>query len=405
MRFAVSCLAVINPSCANFVPDYIPPVSHAYIGTDGQITPASLPINRSGTLYTLIGEVINYTLEIQCSDITIDGSGFALHGTSAWTGNGLTITNEANITVRNLTISTYMNGVCLTNVDSIFFLDGAVTGCVESTVFEGCTNSKFSRNNFDTSLFGKQISNCLFSDNYFKDGAVVFSNSNHNNITGNYCTIGASVSFGEYGPCCFNLISNNSMRGGGIGIFLLAGSDFNTAIQNDIQTAHASVTIGNSHNNVFWGNYFGNSKFGVDLEITPKNNTFFQNSFVNNSIPVFTRTSINRWDNGSIGNYWNGYQGLDANNDGIGDTAYSINPYNIDHFPLMAPVDYTAPSIKLLSPENTNYTTNSIPLNLTVNEPSSQIVYCLDGEENIPINGNITLTGLANGFHNITVLR
>jgi nitrous oxidase accessory protein NosD len=44
------------------------------------------------------------------------------------------------------------------------------------------------------------------------------------------------------------------------------------------------------------------------------------------------------WDNGSEGNYWDNYTGLDENEDGIGDTPYIIDENNQDNFPLMEPV-------------------------------------------------------------------
>jgi hypothetical protein len=58
---------------------------------------------------------------------------------------------------------------------------------------------------------------------------------------------------------------------------------------------------------------------------------------------------------------------------------------------------------EITSPENRTYDTGIIPLNFTVNAVVSQITYSLDGEENATIAGNTTLTGLANGDHNITV--
>ena len=66
-------------------------------------------------------------------------------------------------------------------------------------------------------------------------------------------------------------------------------------------------------------------------------------------------------------------------------------------------VDTVAPSVLVLSPESNVYKTSSVPLNFTVNEPFSKVTYSLDGQENVTVSGNTTLTGLPNGDHNVTV--
>jgi hypothetical protein len=66
-------------------------------------------------------------------------------------------------------------------------------------------------------------------------------------------------------------------------------------------------------------------------------------------------------------------------------------------------VDTTAPSVSVLSLKNKTYYTSDLPLNFTVNEPVSKIAYSLDGQENVTIAGNTTLTGLSEGEHNLTV--
>jgi hypothetical protein len=49
------------------------------------------------------------------------------------------------------------------------------------------------------------------------------------------------------------------------------------------------------------------------------------------------------------------------------------------------------------------YNVSSVLLNFTVDEAASHITYSLDGEENFTTAGNTTLTGVANGDHNLTV--
>jgi hypothetical protein len=66
-------------------------------------------------------------------------------------------------------------------------------------------------------------------------------------------------------------------------------------------------------------------------------------------------------------------------------------------------VDLTPPKISEVSVENKTYTTTDAPLNFTVNENTSGIMYSLDGNDNVTIAGNTTLTGLSTGPHNVTL--
>lgn len=99
-----------------------------------------------------------------------------------------------------------------------------------------------------------------------------------------------------------------------------------------------------------------------------------------------------------------------ANLTGLSNSSHTIRVYANDTDGNMGTsttvnfnVDNTPPTVTVLTPKNTTYSTSEIPLNFTVNEQTSRITYCLDGQENVTISGNITLTGLPNGNHNVTV--
>ncbi len=65
------------------------------------------------------------------------------------------------------------------------------------------------------------------------------------------------------------------------------------------------------------------------------------------------------------------------------------------------------PQISLVSPQNTSYSTSSlpysIPLTFTINEPVNWIGYSLDNQNNITITGNTTISIPTSGSHNIRV--
>jgi hypothetical protein len=66
-------------------------------------------------------------------------------------------------------------------------------------------------------------------------------------------------------------------------------------------------------------------------------------------------------------------------------------------------VDTEPPKVSILSLENKTYSAASIHLNFTTSEQVSHSSYSLDGQQNVTITGNTTLTGLSNEDHNVTI--
>ena len=66
-------------------------------------------------------------------------------------------------------------------------------------------------------------------------------------------------------------------------------------------------------------------------------------------------------------------------------------------------VDTLPPEILITSVENMTYDTSEIPLRFTINEPVVQVLYSLDGLDNVIVVGSTNLVGLSIGEHNVTV--
>jgi hypothetical protein len=81
-----------------------------------------------------------------------------------------------------------------------------------------------------------------------------------------------------------------------------------------------------------------------------------------------------------------------------------VPTYNFSSAPILFSVFRNQPpNIAVISPENKTYYQSTISLNFTLDEPTSKIEYSVDGQNNVAINGNTTLTDLFIGEHNCTV--
>ena len=61
------------------------------------------------------------------------------------------------------------------------------------------------------------------------------------------------------------------------------------------------------------------------------------------------------------------------------------------------------PLVSVILSEKQTYSEADVPLVFSVNKPVSWISYSLDGQDNVTVVGNATMTGLSDGVHNVTV--
>jgi len=148
------------------------------------------------------------------------------------------------------------------------------------------------------------------------------------------CTIDNNIIYGRVtlDKANYNIISNNYITATSEGI-QFSKSHHNKIFKNTIENCNVynnpnlrGVTLWSSNSNIFYLNNFINNKNGNAKE----------------------ENKQNKWDNGVHGNYWDDYNGVDSNNDGIGDISYPIDELdNQDNHPLMKPYEEYSFSVKI----------------------------------------------------------
>jgi parallel beta-helix repeat protein len=110
-------------------------------------------------------------------------------------------------------------------------------------------------------------------------------------------------------------------------------------------TINNSLTYGLeilSNSNIITDNIFSNNNYAIFINASA-DNLIYHNSFLNNTQNAYD-SGNNSWYSKDLmqGNFWDDYDELDKNNDGVGDTPYQIpGGDNIDKYPLMMPYDGT----------------------------------------------------------------
>ncbi|MEJ5327930.1 MAG: NosD domain-containing protein [Candidatus Bathyarchaeia archaeon] len=344
---------------ANFTPLPELPLP-IYIRSDGSIEPSTAPIWHVGDTYTLTAD-INNTIEVQRSNIVLDG-------------NGYTLTKPSVDTQNLMTPAGWLPGVNVTGLSNV---------TVTNIAFEGCVTGITVENSKDINLCNNSMNNC-------QSGIVILSSSDINIVGNNIAFLKQSFASGILllpsnpngsNPCRLK-IEKNVIVGSGIevpappapqpeqyGIWGLFSDSTITA--NSIIKIKGIALYNMASNNLIVGNNFQGNYEGILVNIDQRlffGNNFYGNNFIHNTVNVVIpyirnyRPTSNNWDNGSLGNYWSDYEGSDSNGDGIGDSPYIIEitytdyeqnrnvtiEQGRDNYPSMTPFNIAPISVELL---------------------------------------------------------
>ena len=316
---ALSGTPFVRLVVANFTQPAPPQIPSIYIRSNGSksIEFQELPIQQVEDVYTLTGNIVNYSIVVQQSNIVINGAGYSIHGIRGWTGVGINLTGVRNVIVKNLRIEEFQQGI-----DLYQSLNNSIVG-----------NNII--NNGDGIRIASSSYNCIFRNNIIGYGYGIymepfnvggFNNIAENNIFRNY----EGIMVRGYNN---SIVNNNITSSKYIGVFM-DDADYSTFIGNNISNNGFGVSPDDGR--------------GILLKTFSSANVFHHNNFINNA--EFILRTTNTWDDGKEGNYWGNYGGRDEDGNGIGDTPYVINAKNKDNYPLTAPHRIENNMITLPSP-------------------------------------------------------
>ncbi len=294
LTLALMLILIVEPMFVNSAQGQT--LSTIIIKADGSIVQSKIFISTTDKLTYNFTCNITGSITIQRSNITIDGNGYSLIGSrDPRVGrSGFYMYHINNVTIKNLQVV----------------------------------------NNFGRG---------------FNLGDSSYNNICDNNITSNGS--GITLDFSSY----HNNIFNNDISNNNVGILISSGASYNNIYDNYIKsnTDNGIELISGTDYNKIFHNIVANNSQGVILIYSASDNVFYLNNFVNNSLnacaSLYLGECFNKWDNGSVGNYWSDYNGADTNGDGIGDSPYTVlvahSPSeaireannNTDNYPLLRP--------------------------------------------------------------------
>jgi hypothetical protein len=350
------------------------------IKANGIVSPSTAPIEHNGNIYTVTAD-IQASIYLYRNNTILNGAGHIvqiIEGPQSIEVNYYwQATPIANVTIVN----------CAVNNGYIGF-----NSLINSTIANNTLIGKDNYPGIGIGFAGGQCVQCSIYGNNIttaRSGITVYG-SNNNIFENHIENCGTALSL----KCADSKIFANYISGDTTAIALQYGHSLKI-FQNQILNCNYGVWCTNINGQLF------------------SDNVIYGNDFINVSENVINRAlmapnPVNSWDNGYVGNYWSDYQSkypnaTEVDASGIGNTPYVIDTDNMDRYPLLESISTGPPKISILSPLAQTYNETSVSLVFAVGKLVNWTGYSLDGKENVTMAGNVTLEGLTNGLHNVTV--
>jgi parallel beta-helix repeat protein len=224
-----------------------------YIRANGSIDPPTAPISTLDMVtYAFTGDIFDQTVVVERNNIIIDGAGHTMTGTKVAQSKGMSLSGRTNVTITNLTIQCFYNGIYLSYSTNCNVSGNDVANNDWAGVyFAGGSGNTVSGNN-------------ITNNGYY--GVYLYSSSNTvsgNNITNNHEGVRICYTPGN------NTVSGNNVTTNILDGITVAYSNNNSISRNNITAnLERGIFLWDCGSNSLSGNTFTDDGLYVDNSFT-----------------------------------------------------------------------------------------------------------------------------------------
>ena len=249
---------------------------------------------------TMTADIIE-TIQMESNGTTLDGNGYQTAGSN--TDNGVYLSGRSRVTIKNLNVGQFQNGISLVNSNNNYLIGNTVSGNYYGIALSQSSNNVISGNNANSNSDGiflfysnnNKLSGNNANSNTVYDG-IYLQYSDNNTLSGNNANMnnyhGIRLEYSKINNLTGNKANSNKNYDG---IFLyysssnrLSGNNANSNNRNGVYLYYSSNSNRLNNNNANSNN--GN---GIDMEYSSNSNTLTGNNASNNKNGIDLETNSN----------------------------------------------------------------------------------------------------------------